>query len=51
MYRPSGAVNDRTANPTVSTVGYVVPSLRDFGQYKIGCRTIIVVEFNCGTGS
>ena len=29
MCRPSGALKDRTRHPTVSTVGYVVPSLRD----------------------
>jgi hypothetical protein len=34
MYRPSGAVNDRTPYPTVSTVGYVVTSLRDLEQNK-----------------
>jgi len=34
MCRPSGAVTDRTTCPTVSTVGYVVMSLRDFEQHK-----------------
>jgi hypothetical protein len=33
MCRPFGAVNDRAACPTVSTVGYVVTSLRDFEQH------------------
>ena len=34
MCRPFGAVNDRAACPTVSTVGYVVTSLRDFEQHN-----------------
>src|SRR6266699_7021621 len=34
MCRLFGAVKDHTARPTVSTVGYVVTSLRDFEQYK-----------------
>ena len=36
MCRPFGAVMDRTPCPTVSTVGYVVTSLRDFEQHKSG---------------
>jgi len=34
MCRPYGAVHDCNPNPTVSTVGYVVSSLRDFKQHK-----------------
>jgi hypothetical protein len=34
MCRPYGAVNDHAACPTVSTVGYVVTSLRDFEQHN-----------------
>jgi hypothetical protein len=34
MCRPFGAVNDHAACPTVSTVGYVVTSLRDFEQHN-----------------
>jgi hypothetical protein len=34
MCRPYGAVNDHVACPTVSTVGYVETSLRDFEQHN-----------------
>jgi hypothetical protein len=34
MCRPFGAVKDHAACPTVSTVGYVVTSLRDFEQHN-----------------
>jgi hypothetical protein len=34
LCRPFGAVNDHAACPTVSTVGYVVTSLRDFEQHN-----------------
>jgi hypothetical protein len=34
MCRPFAAVKDRAAQPTISTVGYGVTSLRDFEQHK-----------------
>ena len=40
MCRPFGAVNDHAACPTVSTVGYVVTSLRDFEQHNRGAPHI-----------
>jgi hypothetical protein len=36
LCRPSGALNLRYVSPTASAVGYAMPSLRDFGEFKIG---------------
>ena len=41
MCRPSGAVNDRTSCPTVSTVGYDVTSLRDFEPHDDSRRNFL----------